>query len=170
MDMKNLLSKISELQQLNESAVSEATKKTATGRVHTADPGGYGRKVDVDDEDDDKKGDSKKKKEPEVKRGRGRPPKSGAHTKDPAEIKKAKSREEAGKQLQSMIVGNKPAKSKGLEKLAKTKHTLKDWIEEINEHMLAEATAVPVPVIDPATKKPVLGTLQPLAVLQPIKN
>lgn len=166
MDMKNLLSKISELQQLNESAVSEATKKTATGRVHTAEPGGYGRKVDVNDEDDDKKGEKKAKKaEPEVKRGRGRPKKNAdSETGQVAKYSNAKS-------LQDFMVGNipkgkssdkkgtkyvdgKPVKSK-----AKKATTLKDWIEEINDRVLAEAAPVPVPVIDPATKKPVLGTI-----------
>ena len=43
MDFKSLLS---QLDQLN-----EATKETGKGRIHTAEPGGYGRKDDEDEEE-----------------------------------------------------------------------------------------------------------------------
>ena len=44
MEMKSLLEKITSLQ--------EATKKTPTGLIHKAEPGGYGRKYDTDEEGD----------------------------------------------------------------------------------------------------------------------
>lgn len=60
MNFKDMLNKISQL--------SEATKETGKGRIHTAEPGGYGRKDDEDDE-------GKKVKADAPKRGRGRPKK-----------------------------------------------------------------------------------------------
>ena len=74
MNFKDMLEKMSLL--------SEATKETPKGKVHTADAGGYGRKFDTDEEGDEKKAD---KKEPAAKRGRGRP-KKGAD--DSGEVKK----------------------------------------------------------------------------------
>ena len=101
MNFKDMLDKLSML--------SEATKETEKGRVHKADPGGYGRKYDTDEEGEEKDGDKDAKK-PVEKRGRGRPSKTGAHASSPEEKKKQKSREEAGKTLQSMI-GKAPKKS-----------------------------------------------------------
>ena len=53
------------------SVLSEATKETEKGRIHKAEPGGYGRKYDTDEEGDEKDGEKDAKK-PQEKRGRGR--------------------------------------------------------------------------------------------------
>ena len=47
--------------------LSEAVKDTGKGKIHTAEPGGYGRKDDEDDEGNKVKAAAKK--------GRGRPKK-----------------------------------------------------------------------------------------------
>ena len=69
MDFKSMLNQLSQL--------SEATKETPTGRVHKADPGGYGRKFDTDEEGEEKKKDEKKDDAPKK---RGRPPATGEHS------------------------------------------------------------------------------------------
>lgn len=84
----------------------------------------YGGGAQQDDEEEGE-GTDKKPEQPEVKRGRGRPPKAGSQSTNPEEKRKQKDREEAGKALQSMIVGNQPKKSKSLEKLPTTKHKMK---------------------------------------------
>ena len=84
----------------------------------------YGGGAQQDDEEEGE-GTDKKTAQPEVKRGRGRPPKAGSQSTNPEEKRKQKDREEAGKALQSMIVGNQPKKSKSLEKLPTTKHKMK---------------------------------------------
>jgi hypothetical protein len=144
MNFKDMLDKLSLL--------SEATKETDKGRVHKADPGGYGRKYDTDEEGEEKKDD---KKEPAAKRGRGRP-KKGAD--DSGEVKKY----DNAKKLQDFMIGNKPKKSKELDKLPGKKHTLKDWFEAMDKKMLEEATGQnlavkPLPgatqLVDPASNK-----------------
>ena len=146
MDFKSMLQQLSVL--------SEATKETPTGRKHTAEPGGYGRKFDTDEEGEEKKDD---KKEPAAKRGRGRP-KKGADS-DTGKVAKY----DNAKNLQSFMIGNVPKKSKDLEKLPKKKHSLKEWVQEIEEKYVAEAapgqqlTVKPMPgaaqLVDPATNK-----------------
>jgi hypothetical protein len=128
MDFKSMLQQLSQL--------SEATEKTATGVKHKAEPGGYGRKFDTDEEGDEKK-DDKKKSEPAAKRGRGRP-KKGAD--DSGEVKKY----DNAKNLQSFMIGNVPKKSKELEKLPKKKHSLKEWVEEIESMYISEAEQVTI--------------------------
>lgn len=99
--------------------VAEGTKETSTGRVHKAEPGGYGRKDDEDEsEDKDKKKD--KKAEPAVKRGRGRPKKDADS--DTGEVKKWDT-----DTLQSWIVGSVPKKLPGK---ASVKHKIKDEPDE----------------------------------------
>jgi len=144
MDFKSMLQQLSQL--------SEATKETEKGRVHTADPGGYGRKFDTDEEGDEKKDD---KKEPAAKRGRGRP-KKGADS-ETGQVAKY----DNAKNLQSFMVGNLP-KGKLPGKPGK-KHTLKDWVEQIEAKYVAEAapgqqlTVKPMPgaaqLVDPASNK-----------------
>lgn len=95
--------------------VTEGTKETSTGRVHKADPGGYGRR------DDDEDGD-KKKTEPAVKRGRGRPKKDADS--ETGEVKKYGN----AAALQSFMVGNLP-KGK-LPGKTTTKHKIKDEPDE----------------------------------------
>ena len=105
------------------SLLSEATKEKDGGRVHTADPGGYGRKFDTDQEGEEKKAD---KKEPAAKRGRGRPKKGSD---DSGEVKK----------YDFSAFGVKSGKDVKLPKYDKsktTKHTLKDWIEKTNEALM----------------------------------
>ena len=114
MDLKSLIQQMDNIQQLG-----EAVKHTASGVVHKADPGGYGRKHDVDDDGEE----GTPKAEP-VKRGRGRPPKSGAHSVDPKEKARIASREKAAKDLQSFMVGNIP--KRGLPGKASVKHKISD--------------------------------------------
>ena len=130
------------------SVLSEATKETEKGRIHKAEPGGYGRKYDTDEEGDEKDGEKDAKK-PQEKRGRGRPAKTGAHVSSPAEKKKQQDKEKASKDLQSFIVGNVPKKpSKELKNLPSKKHSLKEFFDQIDEErMLKEAEQV---TIEPA--------------------
>ena len=115
------------LQQLSQ--LSEGTKETEKGRVHKAEPGGYGRKFDTDEEGDEDKKDNKK--EPAAKRGRGRP-KKGADS-ETGQVAKY----DNAKGLQDYIVGNKP-KGKELDKLPKKKHSIKEWIQEVEAKYVAE--------------------------------
>ncbi len=111
--------------------LSEATEKTATGLKHKADAGGYGRKYDTDEEGDEKKKDAA----PAVKRGRGRPAKGSDET---GTVKKY----DNAKNLQDVMIGNKPKKSKELDKLPTKKNTLKDWFEHVDANFIAEAEQV----------------------------
>ena len=126
MDFKSLLTKIGELQQ-----VKEAKEDTATGVKHK---GKYGTEYQGDADDEDTDGDKKKAKKavaPAEKRGRGRPKKG-------ADSSTGKLATYSGaKDLQDYIVGNKP--SKAVEKLPKKKHTLKDWVEQIEGKYIVEA-------------------------------
>ena len=118
------------------SMLSEATKETEKGRVHKAEPGGYGRKYDTDEEGDEKDGEKDAKK-PAEKRGRGRPAKTGAHVSKPEDKKKQQEKEKASKDLQSFIVGNVPKKpSKELKNLPSKKHSLKEFFEQIDEERM----------------------------------
>ncbi len=111
--------------------LSEATEKTKTGVKHTADAGGYGRKFDTDEEGDEKKKDAT----PAAKRGRGRPAKGSDET---GTVKKY----DNAKNLQDVMIGNKPKKSKELDKLPSKKNTLKDWFEHVDANFIAEAEQV----------------------------
>ena len=168
MNFKDMLDKLSVL--------SEATKETEKGRVHKADPGGYGRKYDTDEEGDEKDGDKDAAK-PQEKRGRGRPAKTGAHVSSPAEKKKQQDKEKASKDLQSFIVGNVPKKpSKELKNLPSKKHSLKEFFEQIDEErMLKEAEQITMEpakqssqVIKQGTKT--LGTVTNPALAATIKS
>jgi len=128
MDFKNLLS---QLDQLN-----EATKETGKGRIHTAEPGGYGRKDDEDEEGNKVKADA-------PKRGRGRPKKDAGNDGEVKTYSNAKG-------LQDYIVGNKP-KGKELDKLPKKKHSIKEWIQEVENKYVAEAEQIQ---IKPAAQMP----------------
>lgn len=145
MDFKSMLQQFSQL--------SEGTEETPTGRKHTADPGGYGRKYDTDEEgDEDKKGE---KKEPAAKRGRGRP-KKGADS-DTGKV----ANYDNAKNLQSFMVGNLPGGK--LPGKPGKKHTLKDWVEQVEAKYVVEAapgqqlTVKPMPgaaqLVDPASNK-----------------
>jgi hypothetical protein len=122
MNLKDMLAKMSQL--------SEATEKTKTGVKHTAEPGGYGRKDDEDDE-------GKKVKSDAPKKGRGRPKKDADET---GEVKK----------YDFSAFGVKHGKDVKLpahDKKKTTKHSLKDWIETIDQNMIAEGgyTTAPMP-------------------------
>lgn len=119
MNLKDMLAKMSQL--------SEATEKTKTGVKHTAEPGGYGRKDDEDDE-------GKKVKSDAPKKGRGRPKKDADET---GEVKK----------YDFSAFGVKHGKDVKLpahDKKKTTKHSLKDWIETIDQNMLAEAEQIEI--------------------------
>ncbi len=141
MNFKDILEKLSQL--------NEATKETEKGRVHKAEPGGYGRKFDTDEEGDEKKDD---KKEPAVKRGRGRPKKGSDET---GEVKK----------YDWSAFGVKQGKDVKLPKYDKsktTKHSLKEYIEEMDALLVAEAVPPgmkPLAVLDPANKQAGTGVV-----------
>jgi len=119
MDFKSMLQHLSQL--------SEGTQETEKGKIHKADPGGYGRKFDTDEEGDENKDD---KKEPAAKRGRGRP-KKGADS-ETGQVAKY----DNAKNLQSFMVGNIP--KKGLPGKPGKKHSIKEWIEEVEAKYVAE--------------------------------
>jgi len=104
-----------------EHGLAEGTKETSTGRVHKAEPGGYGRKDDGDSEG--------KKVEPQVKRGRGRPKKNADS--ETGEVKKWDT-----DKLSSWIIGNKP---KTLPGKPGVKHKLKDWMEYTERQIISES-------------------------------
>ncbi len=120
-------------------SVEEGTKETKHGRVHKAEPGGYGRKHDTDEHGDEKK---EKKAEPEKKRGRGRPKK---HSDDTGHVKTY----DFSKDLQSFMVGNLPKGGKLPGKPGK-KHKLKDWMEHVEANMLAESQSISEVALDPS--------------------
>jgi hypothetical protein len=139
MNFKDMLEKISQL--------SEATKTTDKGRVHTAEPGGYGRKFDTDEE-----GDEKKKDAPAVKRGRGRPKKGSD---DSGEVKK----------YDFSAFGVKHGKDVKLSKHDKsktTKHSLKEYFEELDAQLIAEMVPTgmkPLAILDPKNKQAGAGVV-----------
>lgn len=96
--------------------VKEAVTQTKTGRVHHAEPGGYGRKDDEDEEG--------KKVVATVKRGRGRPKKGGDET---GEVKKY--------DWSGFGVGGKDVKLPKWDKSKTTKHKIKDSAEPKDEMM-----------------------------------
>ena len=127
MDFKSLLS---QLDQLN-----EATTKTKTGLKHTAEPGGYGRKDDEDEEGNKVKAASTEK------RGKGRP-------------KKATQSSGEDKKYDFSAFGVKHGKDVKLPKHDKkktTKHTLKDWFEQLDKEIMNEAEQIQ---IKPASQMP----------------
>ena len=145
--------------------LSEAVKDTGKGKIHTAEPGGYGRKDDEDDEGNKVKADAKK--------GRGRPKKdadssSGEEKKYDAKglssvfggkapkstkkgtVIKGKSQSHAANKEDDGTGDEEPkAKAK-----AKSKSNLKDWIEQINRSMIAEAEQIQIKPASQMPKKP----------------
>jgi len=115
MDFRSLLQSMTSL--------SEATKETGKGRVHTAEPGGYGRK---DDEDAD--GNPVKSASTE-KRGRGRPKKDADSS---GEVKSYDT-----KSLGNVFGGGKAPK-KAIGTVSK-KHSLKEYIDSLQSHSLTES-------------------------------
>jgi hypothetical protein len=125
MNFKDMLEKISLL--------SEATKETPTGKVHKAEPGGYGRKYDTDEEGDEKKA----AKADAPKRGRGRP-KKGAD--DAGEVKTYDTKTLGG----VFGGGKKPKKEVG--KVSK-KHSLKEYFDSLDSALNEMQTQQPIPVV-----------------------
>lgn len=115
MDFRQMLQSLSQL--------SEATKETGKGRIHTAEPGGYGRK---DDEDDD----GKKVKADAPKKGRGRP------KKDAGEDGEKKTYDT--KSLHGVFGGGEKPK-KDIGKTSK-KHSLKEYIETVEQSIVEGET------------------------------
>jgi hypothetical protein len=132
MDFRSILKSLGQL--------SEATKETGKGRIHTAEPGGYGRKDDEDDEGNKVKPASTEKK------GRGRPKKA---TQSSGEDKTYDT-----KSIGDVFGGGKKPK-KEIGKVSK-KHSLKDWIEHIDQVALSE-NQMPV-------KQPVMPNRQPVPI------
>ena len=123
MDFKNILQSLTSL--------SEATKETGKGRVHKAEPGGYGRKYDTDEEGDE---NAEKKPSSDEKRGRGRP-KKGAD--DSGNVKKY----DTDALGTAMGVGKAPKKPIGK---TSVKHSLKDWIEHVGTSIINEEEQVTI--------------------------
>lgn len=144
MDFKNLLQS---LDQLNEGVTT-----TKTGKIHTAEPGGYGRKDDEDEEGNKVKKDTAPK-------GRGRPKKNAD-----SETGDVKKYDATG--LNDLFGIKKPTGAVGKRSV---KHSLKDWIETIDEqNVLAEAgyTTAPMPgavAVKDATGKVVATAKNPQA-------
>ena len=106
MSIKSLMQR---MQEIEGRTITEGTKETGSGRIHRAEPGGYGRKLDTDDEGVEVK--------PEApKRGRGRPRK-GADS-ETGEVKDWDT-----ETLQRWIVGSVP---KNLPGKPGIKHKIKD--------------------------------------------
>ena len=115
MDFRSLLQSMTSL--------SEATKETGKGRIHTAEPGGYGRK---DDEDAD--GNPVKSASTE-KRGRGRPKKDSDSS--------GETKSYDTKSLGNVFGGGKaPKKPVGT---VSKKHSLKEYIEDVASTTLVES-------------------------------
>ena len=110
------------------------TTDTSTGRVHKAKPGGYGRKDDTDDEGKKVKGDA-------PKRGRGRPKKDADSV--TGEVNKP--------DWSAFGVTKKDVKLPKWDKSKTTKHSLKEWVEEIENKYVAEAEQIQ---IKPASQMP----------------
>ena len=151
MDFKSLLNSLDQL--------SEATKETGKGKIHTADAGGYGRKFDTDEEGDEKKPSSTA---PAVKRGKGRP-KKGAD--DSGEVKKYDS-----SALGNVFGGGKlPKKPVGKPSV---KHTLKDWFEQLDKEIMNEAEQIQIKPASQVPQQPGKSSLpsQQQVAGQPQKN
>jgi hypothetical protein len=117
MDFKSLLSQLTQL--------NEATDRSEPGKVkHTAEPGGYGRKDDEDEEGKQVKPVSTEK------RGKGRPKKA---TQTSGEDKKY--------DFSAFGASGKDVKLPKWDKKKTTKHSLKEWFDEIDKKYVAEAGA-----------------------------
>ena len=130
MDFKSLLS---QLDQLN-----EATTKTKTGLKHTAEPGGYGRKDDEDEEGNKVKAASTEK------RGKGRPKKA---TQSSGEDKKYDFSAFG-------VTKGKDVKLPKHDKKKTTKHTLKDWFEQLDKEIMNEAEQIQIKPANQMPKQP----------------
>lgn len=114
--------------------LSEATKDTPTGKIHTADPGGYGRK---DDEETDDDGNSKKVKPASTgeKRGKGRPKKA---TQSSGEAKKY--------DFSAFGATGKDVKLPKYDKKKTTKHSIKEYIDQLESAINEEGITIkPMP-------------------------
>lgn len=118
MDMKNLLSKMT---QLNE----DREVKTNIGK--------YGTEYQGDD-DEDEDGKKVKKAAPATKRGRGRPRKDADNTGHVA-------KHNVDKKTPAWLKGGDAPKSKPNKEAVK-KHSLKDWFEHMTNKMIAEEMAM----------------------------
>jgi len=107
MDFKSLLNSLDQL--------SEATKETGKGRIHTSEPGGYGRKDDEDEEGNKVKSDAPKK-------GRGRPKKDADSS---GEVKKY--------DFSAFGATGKDVKLPKYDKKKTTKHSLKEYLDQLDK-------------------------------------
>jgi hypothetical protein len=131
MNFKDMLSKMSQL--------SEAVKDTGKGKIHTAEPGGYGRKDDEDDEGNKVKADAPKK-------GRGRPKKDADSS---GEVKK----------YDFSAFGVKHGKDIKLpahDKKKTTKHSIKEYFDQIDasREKMYEAEQIQIKPAAQMPKKP----------------
>lgn len=151
MNMLDLMNKLTQL--------SEATKDTGKGKIHTADPGGYGRKEDEDEAGED--GKKKKAKPADAPRGRGRPKKDADSS---GEVKKydftafgapAKGKDvKLPKWDKSKTSKHTPMKDAEKSEKKKEKSSLKDWIEHYEILALNEAEQIQIKPASQMPKKP----------------
>ena len=116
MDFKSLLNSLDQL--------SEATKETGKGRIHTSEPGGYGRKDDEDEEGNKVKSDAPKK-------GRGRPKKDADSS---GEVKKY--------DFSAFGATGKDVKLPKYDKKKTTKHSLKEYLDQLDKALNEEGITV----------------------------
>lgn len=154
MDFTKLLASFDKLVQINEETGKYEKTKTSTGTQYT-------RKYDPDTGETDTDTSSTAP----AKQGRGRPKKAGNDD----------SKKYSGaKDLQDYIVGNVPKDSKDLKKLPKTKHSLKEYFDALDEALTEEDQIT----IQPADQKTqvikqgdkTLGTVDNPQLAQQIKQ
>jgi hypothetical protein len=155
--------------------LDEATKEVKGGRVHTAEPGGYGRQDD-DDEDEDEDGKKIKKDKPAgEKRGRGRPPKEvSTRTSTGAD---AGNKKYSSDSLQkAMGIGKPSGKAK-----VTTKHktsdkepvgesmSLKGWFDKLDKELVNEAglAVQPIPASPQQKQQQQMATKQAFLIKDP---
>jgi len=153
--------------------LDEATKEVKGGRVHTAEPGGYGRQDDDDEDEDGKK--IKKDKPAGEKRGRGRPPKEvSTRTSTGAD---AGNKKYSSDPLQkAMGIGKPSGKAK-----VTTKHktsdkepvgesmSLKGWFDKLDKELVNEAglAVQPIPASPQQKQQQQMATKQAFLIKDP---
>jgi len=153
--------------------LDEATKEVKGGRVHTAEPGGYGRQDDDDEDEDGKK--IKKDKPAGEKRGRGRPPKEvSTRTSTGADTDNKKYSSDSLQK--AMGIGKPSGKAK-----VTTKHktsdkepvgesmSLKGWFDKLDKELVNEAglAVQPIPASTQQKQQQQMATKQAFLIKDP---
>ena len=153
--------------------LDEATKEVKGGRVHTAEPGGYGRQDDEDEAEDGKK--IKTDKPAGEKRGRGRPPKEvSTRTSTGADTDNKKYSSDSLQK--AMGIGKPSGKAK-----VTTKHktsdkepvgesmSLKGWFDKLDKELVNEAglAVQPIPASPQQKQQQQMATKQAFLIKDP---